>query len=326
MKNKMLLFRRSLKAMLLLAVLSICTMNVWAQDNDQGQLKPGLVKFRFNYTFASDRYLCETNPGELGANNTSENNMFYIDTIGKGRYIMALNYEEKEEYSKGRFVYNSCVSPFLHFGLISAPPLPDDVLANCFYERDWSNDINTVDAIRIGDTLFTTPDMPLDMSALNDMVQSGSVKKIDLSKTNNFIFSFINVRDIYEIYDSPDEAIAFYSEIGGYIVIGGSGEQAKIDIAFPLFFIPELIQGDNPNNNEYFTNESANVYAANGVLTVKSPVTESITIYNATGMLYFQVRKDSGIATFDMSNLPQGIYIVRGSSGWAKKVVNRMQQ
>ena len=321
MDKKRLLFRKGLKAMLFLSVLSICSPSVWAQDEVQDKVELGFVKFLYSRSYLLPSYLCEMESGGIGVNSTSEVNVFFIDSIGNGRYVMALNYEEKEDYSKGTFLYNPYTALDYFYGL---PPLPTEVLENC-YNKIATNRIYPIEAIRIGDSLYITPDMPSDMAVLNDMVQSGSVKKIDLSKTNNFMFSFISIEDSYEYYDNPD-GIAFCSEIGGYIGINyGSGvamiEMQGFGIFSPAFFIVEPVQDGEPNSNANFINESVNAYAANGVLTVQSPAIESITVYNATGMMYFKTRKDTGATTFDISNLPQGIYVVKGSSGWANKVV-----
>jgi hypothetical protein len=56
-------------------------------------------------------------------------------------------------------------------------------------------------------------------------------------------------------------------------------------------------------------------------LYVNSPAVERITVYSMTGMLVRQMEKSAGEATFDIGNLPRGVLIVRGSSGWTRKIV-----
>jgi hypothetical protein len=71
--------------------------------------------------------------------------------------------------------------------------------------------------------------------------------------------------------------------------------------------------------------EAADVHYANGILTVNSPAAERIDVYSAAGALLYQVQKASGEATFNFNRLPQGVLIVRGGSGWTRKIVNSAQ-
>ena len=302
-------------------------MQMQIDNLDQVEVN-GLNKFKYTNNFSGDRYLSEISPstginkpGDIGIG-TSGENVFHVDTIGRGRHIMALDYEEMEGYSKGKFMFNSCVFPVKFFGN-KFSPLPDEVVENCFFEGVGGDRIYSIEAIRIGDALYTTPEMPATMSVLNEMVQSGSVKKIDLTKKNNFVFLYNYIE--YDPYDTlPDDAIEISSEIGGWIVSEDFSGQAVIimerDIHITLFFV-EPVESDIPDNNEKFAAETAKAYIANGELIIQSSVAETISVYSATGVLYLQKQKNSGAVTYDISNLPQGVFIINGSSGWAKKVI-----
>ena len=305
-------------------------MQMQIDNLDQVEVN-GLNKFKHYNNSSVDRYLCEISPstginkpGDIGIGSTIyfEENVFHVDSIGRGRHIMALNYEEMDGYSKGKFMFNSCVFPVKFFGN-KFSPLPDEVVENCFFEGTGGDRIYTIDAIRIGDALYTTPVMPISMSVLNEMVQSGSVKKIDLTKANNFIFLYNYIEN--DPYDTlPDDAIEISSEIGGWVNFEDNTGHATIimdrETRLPLFFV-EPVESDIPDNNEKFAAETAKAYIANGELTVQSSVVETISVYGTTGVLYLQKQKDSGTATYDISNLPQGVFIINGSSGWAKKII-----
>jgi hypothetical protein len=58
-------------------------------------------------------------------------------------------------------------------------------------------------------------------------------------------------------------------------------------------------------------------------LKVFSPLAEQISIYSPAGALVFRADKPAGQSEYDLSNLPKGIMIARGSSGWARKIVVR---
>jgi hypothetical protein len=57
------------------------------------------------------------------------------------------------------------------------------------------------------------------------------------------------------------------------------------------------------------------------LLSVDSPAAEQIAVYSAGGQLLYRVRKPAGQAAFEWNRLLRGVLIVRGSSGWVKKVV-----
>ena len=58
-----------------------------------------------------------------------------------------------------------------------------------------------------------------------------------------------------------------------------------------------------------------------GVLSVRTPVSETVAVYSLSGAPVFRSEKASGQAVFQLRQLPQGVYIVRGGSGWTKKIV-----
>jgi hypothetical protein len=66
--------------------------------------------------------------------------------------------------------------------------------------------------------------------------------------------------------------------------------------------------------------EAPEILYYNSRLIVRTAQAERIDVYSVTGQLFYQSQKTAGEATFDLSSLPRGVLIVRGSSGWAKKV------
>jgi len=65
---------------------------------------------------------------------------------------------------------------------------------------------------------------------------------------------------------------------------------------------------------------SAIISLSNDWLSVKSSKMETITIYSLSGTVVYTGAKTSGEIQIPVGNLPQSIYIVRGSSGWVKKI------
>jgi hypothetical protein len=65
---------------------------------------------------------------------------------------------------------------------------------------------------------------------------------------------------------------------------------------------------------------SVSVFVNNNTLSVLSPVSESLTLYSPSGSLLFRSSKLPGHATFTIGHLPKGVIIVKGSTGWVRKI------
>ncbi|GHT89041.1 hypothetical protein FACS189474_5310 [Bacteroidia bacterium] len=59
----------------------------------------------------------------------------------------------------------------------------------------------------------------------------------------------------------------------------------------------------------------------NGNLQIVSPEAENIQVYSISGQLLFQSNKTTGKATFSTQAVQDKVLIVKGSSGWVKKVI-----
>ena len=61
----------------------------------------------------------------------------------------------------------------------------------------------------------------------------------------------------------------------------------------------------------------------NNTLSVSSPYNERIEVYSITGVQIFNQQKAEGEVKYNIENLPAGIIIVKGSSGWVEKILVR---
>jgi hypothetical protein len=55
-------------------------------------------------------------------------------------------------------------------------------------------------------------------------------------------------------------------------------------------------------------------------LSVLTPFSETLTLYSPSGSLLFRSSKLPGHATFTIGHLPKGVIIVKGSTGWSRKL------
>jgi hypothetical protein len=66
---------------------------------------------------------------------------------------------------------------------------------------------------------------------------------------------------------------------------------------------------------------TAAVWYANSILSIQSPAAEKVTIFSISGLRLWQSSKPAGEMAFNISHLPNGVLIVKGGSGWTRKVV-----
>jgi len=85
-------------------------------------------------------------------------------------------------------------------------------------------------------------------------------------------------------------------------------------IQFPLLINPAGI--DTPS---LLTKVFVSI--SNGVLSVQSPVAETIQVYSITGAILFNLQKQEGKASFSINQPKGSILLLRGNSGWAKKSI-----
>ena len=68
-------------------------------------------------------------------------------------------------------------------------------------------------------------------------------------------------------------------------------------------------------------NAETGAYLHKDRLYVKSPVAETIQVYSVNGVLLYNFRKQAGAMDYVISNNQGSVLIVKGSSGWVKKVI-----
>ena len=80
-----------------------------------------------------------------------------------------------------------------------------------------------------------------------------------------------------------------------------------------------LIDGDGKVYASRAGEAETSAWSDYGRLYVTSPVKEVIEVYALTGVIVHRATKQPGETVFDL-NVPRGIVIVKGSSGWVRKV------
>jgi hypothetical protein len=73
-------------------------------------------------------------------------------------------------------------------------------------------------------------------------------------------------------------------------------------------------------STEVLPSPSVSVFSVGTTLSVLTPNNETVTVYSANGSLLFRSSKLPGQATFTIGHLPKGVIIVKGSTGWVRKL------
>ncbi|MDR1356373.1 MAG: hypothetical protein LBJ58_01740 [Tannerellaceae bacterium] len=79
----------------------------------------------------------------------------------------------------------------------------------------------------------------------------------------------------------------------------------------------------NDDGVESVESPQTEVTCLNGLLSVTSPVAEQVDVYSMNGALVYNAHKATGESVHDVSRLPHGVLIVKGGSGWVRKIVLR---
>jgi hypothetical protein len=81
---------------------------------------------------------------------------------------------------------------------------------------------------------------------------------------------------------------------------------------------------DDPSSTAFIIPSSSIKLSLTSVLLrVSSPYSERITIYSSSGVLLIHASKEKGSTGIAVSHLPRGVLIVRGSSGWSRKIIRQ---
>jgi hypothetical protein len=79
--------------------------------------------------------------------------------------------------------------------------------------------------------------------------------------------------------------------------------------------------GSDPNATAHVGGGEASAYIHGGVLHIRTARPERIGIYSLDGAKVYESAVPAGATTLSADRLPQGVLIVRGASGWVRKVV-----
>jgi len=102
-------------------------------------------------------------------------------------------------------------------------------------------------------------------------------------------------------------------EVAVLLINGNTGEIENADLI--------KISGVYTDLPVFTSVNKANVWISNQNLYIESDVSETIDIYNISGVKIYHTEKKPGTVFVSLERLPEGILIVKGSSGWVKKVI-----
>ena len=87
--------------------------------------------------------------------------------------------------------------------------------------------------------------------------------------------------------------------------------------------LPVTITVDNTITGILELQSETLAYLNNGTLHIQSPIAETVQVYSTSGVLLYNFQKPTGKANFPLNELKGSVLIVKGSSGWVKKIVKK---
>ena len=132
-----------------------------------------------------------------------------------------------------------------------------------------------------------------------------------------------NASDKSVTWSSSDETVATVSSAGlvtavaeGIATITVTTKDGSFTATCTIVVIPsstgiQTLSGDT------------SAYMSDGQLYVQSPVLETIRIYSMNGVLLYDFQKPAGSADYSVNQSKGTVLIVKGSSGWTKKLIIR---
>jgi hypothetical protein len=97
------------------------------------------------------------------------------------------------------------------------------------------------------------------------------------------------------------------------------GKKREYQYAWYWSNFVDIIERSTTGTDEVTTESAITVRAEAGRLYVDSPTAETVYVYSFTGKLLHVATKEAGKAIFDVPS--EKLLIVRGSSGWARKLM-----
>ena len=128
-----------------------------------------------------------------------------------------------------------------------------------------------------------------------------------VSSNNDYISHY---KETFEFDSHGNQYLSYY-----YTPANGDWEMVSYTVSYPN------------TEKEYVTNETIttttpNVYIADNTLYIYGAQTEQVSVYSISGVKLYEAKIASDVATINATPFPKGsVLIVKGSSGWVKKLI-----
>jgi hypothetical protein len=170
------------------------------------------VKFRYYHSYgASDYYLSEiSSPFGYAGFKVDRGNptAFNLESVGAGRYLIKAGTQYLFANLKNEWWRQ-------YWGIEYSGDFDG---SNGYFIDNAGVKLLAINAVHQGESLYVLGNEPVtDYSRLDELAQAGTVKKIDLSQINNFVFSFSKDEEILEY--RKETVYNIHSEIGVALVI-----------------------------------------------------------------------------------------------------------
>jgi len=163
------------------------------------------------------------------------------------------------------------------------------------------------------------------------IIELGTVTGISLDKTTASLF-VNNTKQLtatVEPSDACNSNVSWSSSNEAVATVSNTGLITAVGVGTATITVTTEENGFTAICTAYISlktgipqlNAETGAYLYNDRLYVNSPVAETIQVYSVNGVLLCNFQKPAGAADYPLSNAPGSVLIVKGSSGWVKKVI-----
>jgi len=142
------------------------------------------------------------------------------------------------------------------------------------------------------------------------------IKSSTLRSSQNEVL-FKKIMDVGYKVVNPVSAGTYSIEVTDVEFETSTGETISQDL------LTVNVEVRNTTGLEQVAESQSVAYVSKGVLVVNNQLSESIDVYSAMGVKLLTVWKEVGKTEYDINNLSEGILIIKGSSGWIVKVIDK---
>jgi uncharacterized protein YjdB len=120
---------------------------------------------------------------------------------------------------------------------------------------------------------------------------------------------------------SADPEVATVTSVSGFVTGVSAGTTTVVVYTIESGFSAACTVTVTPATGISGVSSLAEAGISNGILYLNTPESETISLYSVAGSLLSRIVKTAGETQISLARIPDGVLIIKGSSGWIRKVI-----